>query len=233
MNEREIALQVVERSLGPLKQIDDLYRTAEMVQSQFEARVQEENARRQKWGIKRRIAFSLKGLIGASVAGFFLRVILWLKIKSELVLVFPFIAAFAVIIAVWKPIDKLFAGKSPVPEWEAEKNRRLQELAERIEYVASSNIEAINALPRDYRYYYAASFLEQALANYRADSMKEALNLYEDHVHKLKMESYQAENLRINQEQAGMIAEIERNTHQSAVANQIEAAAIIFAYLNN
>ena len=61
---------------------------------------------------------------------------------------------------------------------------RLEDISRNIQAVVQENQTLIDTMPRDYQYYYAGSFFEQALANGRADSMKEAINLFVEHLHR-------------------------------------------------
>lgn len=81
-------------------------------------------------------------------------------------------------------------------------------------YIA--NQETLDPLPRDYRYYDAAVFFESALANGRAESMKEAVNLYEEYLHRVRMEANGQQMLAMQQQQSQMLAYIERNSGVTA-----------------
>lgn len=52
-----------------------------------------------------------------------------------------------------------------------------------------TNIDILNILPKNYRYPLAANFIAEVLESGRADTMKEALNLYEEQLHRWRMEN--------------------------------------------
>lgn len=54
----------------------------------------------------------------------------------------------------------------------------------------------IDVIPPDYRYRDAMAFFYNALRNQRAMTMQEAVNLYEDHLHKNRIEAMEAEQLK-------------------------------------
>lgn len=58
-----------------------------------------------------------------------------------------------------------------------------------LEEFLKSNMELLNILPKNYRYPLAANFIAEVLENGRADSLKEAYNLYEEQIHRWKMEN--------------------------------------------
>lgn len=66
-------------------------------------------------------------------------------------------------------------------------------------YLAGHEIPELYVLPQDYRYLDAAKFILFYLENGRADNMKEACNLYEEELHRQKMENMQVDIL--NQQQ--------------------------------
>ena len=53
----------------------------------------------------------------------------------------------------------------------------------------------MDVIPPDYRYRQAMTFFYNALKNQRAMTMQEAVNLYEDYLHKNRMEQMQAEQI--------------------------------------
>ena len=53
----------------------------------------------------------------------------------------------------------------------------------------------VDVIPPDYRYRQAMTFFYNALKNQRAMTMQEAVNLYEDYLHKNRMEQMQAEQI--------------------------------------
>lgn len=74
---------------------------------------------------------------------------------------------------------------------------RSQEIERQLQMVnAAYTQEVAPWYPPAYCYVDAAEFLLQAVQNYRADTMKEAMNLYEDTMHKNRMEQAQQESLK-------------------------------------
>jgi len=63
------------------------------------------------------------------------------------------------------------------------------ELKIRLEDIIQEKKEIISIIPEKYRYPLAANFFAEVLENGRADSMKEAMNLYEEQLHRWKMEN--------------------------------------------
>lgn len=93
------------------------------------------------------------------------------------------------------------------------------------------NEEIIAQIPRDYRTYDAVSYFEHLLENGHADSMKEALILYDENVHRL---SQRLDNQRIiqqNIQQREMLAHIEQQTRTAAHNSSVAAAFSIASYI--
>lgn len=62
-------------------------------------------------------------------------------------------------------------------------------LKEKMDDIIQENREIISIIPDKYRYPMATDFFTEVLENGRADSLKEAMNLYEEQLHRWKMES--------------------------------------------
>lgn len=101
-----------------------------------------------------------------------------------------------------------------------EKNRQIQGIDEKISDLEYRRNELANELygpltayvPPDYQYSYAISSMYEYFVNMRARNITEAINLYEDELHKKKMESMQAQILHEQRVQSAMAT-------VSAVAN--------------
>ena len=103
----------------------------------------------------------------------------------------------------------------------------IQQTSAEIDQIALDNQDVINQLPRDYRCYDAAVYLEYVLANHLADSMKEAMHLYQMMLHQRRMENYQQQLILVNQRQAQMLTAIEQNTRLTSQA----AVSIALTYI--
>lgn len=109
---------------------------------------------------------------------------------------------------------------------------QMEQISQEIYRVTTENQALIDAMPRDYRYYDAVAFFERALVNGQADSMKEAINLYEEYIHRQNMELHDRQMLAQSQMQSDMLANIERSSHQTAVNSGIAAAFSVLNYLS-
>jgi len=76
---------------------------------------------------------------------------------------------------------------------------RSNELKQRIESVIKENIEVISLILEKYRYPLATSYLAEVIECGRAETMKEALNLYEEQLHRWRMENKMNEVLKKQQ----------------------------------
>ena len=67
--------------------------------------------------------------------------------------------------------------------------KQIKEIKSDMEELIIKNIDVISIIPEQYRYPLATNYIYEVLSNGRADSMKEALNLYEEQLHRWKMEN--------------------------------------------
>jgi len=205
MNSREEALSIVNTALAPLKKIDELYNTALNLSQQAEATATHSSAKASKGKVVSIIAgllvyFGLNRLFNSIFPN--VRIIIFAVIDAILgIIVFLF-------------VKKIFSGfGSNSQKTIAKKNEAIDRISTEIEQTAVENADIINSMPRDYRYYDAAVFIESALENGRAESMKEAINLYENHLHQMRMENYNRQILFANEQQCKMLTAIEDNTN--------------------
>ena len=110
---------------------------------------------------------------------------------------------------------------------QAVSSQYIRQASAEIDQIALDNQDVINQLPRDYRCYDAAVYLEYVLANRLADTMKEAMHLYQMMLHQRRMENYQQQLILANQRQAHMLTAIEQNTRLTSQA----AASIALSYI--
>ena len=108
---------------------------------------------------------------------------------------------------------------------------QMESISQEIYRVTTENQEKINLMPRDYRYYDAVAFFESALANGRADSMKEAINLYEETIHRQNMELNGRQMLEQCRMQSAMLANIEQYSKEAAINSGIAATFSVMNYL--
>lgn len=218
MNERDEAIALVQRSLPALKQLNDVYDQIEECDRKFN----EKYEKRKVFG--ERFSKAIGRIVG--IVSFF---VIWkivdkifvtfvepkLPARSWAVLwfiAFVFLVAILIDIFVTRAIN---LRAKPSKEAEAAHKEELKPFGEEVIRIYTENREDIDILPRDYRYYYAASYLESALINGRADSMKEALNLYETHLHQQTLEA--------NNQAALEIIEHQKETAQY-LSEQIDSA---------
>lgn len=76
---------------------------------------------------------------------------------------------------------------------------RSNDIKQRIESVIKEKIDVISLIPEKYRYPLATSYLTEVIECGRADTMKEALNLYEEQLHRWRMENKMNEVLKKQQ----------------------------------
>lgn len=109
--------------------------------------------------------------------------------------------------------------------------KQLDLISDKVEAIVNENLDLINNIGRDYRYYDAVAFFEKVIMNGQADSLKEATNLYEEYLHRLRMEINSQKLLEKAEQQVAMLAQIEINSYEAARNAGIAATFSIANYL--
>ena len=82
--------------------------------------------------------------------------------------------------------------------------------------VLEKNADIVAEIPRDYRTYHAVSFFSDAVANGKADTMKECMMQYDNYIHQLRMEQGQMNLFYRLQEQEEILSAIAASTQEAA-----------------
>lgn len=108
--------------------------------------------------------------------------------------------------------------------------RRILELEDEIKVLEQKNETEIRGLfpeiqivPSNYRYVIAVQYIVESFQNRRADTLKEAINLYEEQLHRWKLENASEQMLTLQRQQMSELNKINANTTVSAIANTITA----------
>lgn len=236
MNERELALEKVNLALPVYEKINELYFAANSLNQQaMAARADEERVRQ---NINKRHKTDWKNMnYGLFFIGFIILIPLMVAVDATLKKM-PFVSALlkiAILVgAVMLYLKRKARIKNKHEQTEAEINTmmpQMESISQEIYRVTTENQEKINLMPRDYRYYDAVAFFESALANGRADSMKEAINLYEETIHRQNMELNGRQMLEQCRMQSAMLANIEQYSKEAAINSGIAATFSVMNYL--
>lgn len=228
MNERTANLTNVQKTLPALRQINDLYNRGRSMRKERENKLLKHDFDASETRFL--VYIYLAGAV--FVASWFL--------MAGILKVFPWLPGFVIIpTMIGLPIAAVLWYRKNAKEDTRIKGMRLsneymakiEAISREIQTVAQKNTDIFTLLPRDYRYYDAAVFFEQAFANGRADTMKEAINLYETHLHQQSMERLGAQILKENRRQSAMLASIEANTYRTANAAESAANAAVIGFL--
>ena len=80
------------------------------------------------------------------------------------------------------------------------------------QYYENNNCQELYCVPSQYRYFVAISYIYECLNNGRASDLKEALNLFEEQMHRWRMEGYQQQTLALCEQQLKVSQAILVNT---------------------
>ena len=236
MNERELALEKVNLALPVYEKINELYFAANSLNQQaMAARADEERVRQ---NMNKRHKTDWKNMnYGLFFIGFIILIPLMVAVDSTLKKM-PFVSVLlkiAILVgAVMLYLKRKARIKNKHEQTEAEINTmmpQMESISQEIYRVTTENQEKINLMPRYYRYYDAVAFFESALANGRADSMKEAINLYEETIHRQNMELNGRQMLEQCRMQSAMLANIEQYSKEAAINSGIAATFSVMNYL--
>lgn len=230
MNEREFALEQVNTALPVFREINELYYAANSLNQQAMAVAADEDRYRQKTKKAFKWNFGYEG-VGA-ILGWNVPILVLQVLGMRTPQILAIAGAVAGGFLGHRLKKKLLDKKHQSTNQQIDSMKpQMEQISREIYRVTTENQEQINLMPRDYRYYDAVSFFENALTNGRADSLKEAINLYEEHIHRQNMELNSRQILHQNRMQSEMLANIEQSAQQAAVNTGITATFTILQYL--
>lgn len=114
----------------------------------------------------------------------------------------------------------------------AQNKRDLDCISEDICEIYRNNEQIISQIPRDYRTYDAVSYFEHLLENGHAETMKEALILYDEYLHRQSMLVDNQRMIQQNIQQRQMLEQIEATTNSAARSANVAAAFSIATFLS-
>ena len=171
--------------------------------------------------------FAFGWLVSIIVAGVFGPVLEEIGLVSDFStasLTFFFVVAFLIyaggltlaILMRNRSVNKMNANKEAIQKDIYAMRSRQDEL-----YMSICNV--LEKVPQDYRYYIAVNYIVDCLQKGRADSMKEAINLYEEQLHRWKLENAAMEAVILQQQQAASLRSIQASSRVAAVASTANA----------
>ena len=226
---RQAALADVQKALPVFQQINDLYLQAENLNQQVmmsQAKVADGNNRYGK----------LKGIIAVVLGYAVLNIIFYFVASISEALAIPYIIAVVVgLIVLYNKVKRQDLEKRnlAVQQTRDALTPQMEAISQEVYRIFMENEAVILPIPRDYRNLAAVTFFESALANGRADSMKEALNLYEEHLHRTALEMNSQLALEQSRRQSAMLADIEASSRQTAINSGIAAGFSVLNFLSN
>lgn len=170
----------------------------------------------ENWGAERKEKSFYRSLgsdIGLCITIFLINMLVWVAIFSAEVQ-FPFLSydgfdivyfilAVGVILCflclLYRNASAKKACSGFTKEWEISGIQKLDDMnkqkgeliAKRKELVRNKAVETLSLLPPKYIYLEAIDYFIDVVTNMRADTIKEAVNLYEEHLHRQRMEAAQ------------------------------------------
>lgn len=236
MTEREETLRIVNDAIPTLKQIDILYTEATSSQehlSQMQSALDEKAAKK---GLRGVLAFLGGSVIFQLIGSVLLPVIKLLPpaIGDPVLIGLSTVIVIIAVRWVYKLLGiPLARRQADLDRQKAQTQTRMDAISQEIYRLTVQNAEKLNALPRDYCYYDAAVYFERVLANGQADSMKECLSLYEEYLHRQRLEADSRRMLEENQRQSEMLESIRRTSTAAAVNSGVAATFSVLTFASS
>lgn len=151
--------------------------------------------------------------------------------ETEQLLATPYDWKYATLFAAWFLLwfSLIFIGIFRVRRKYRKNQKRIDELTSRQSVYTDLVTQIYNEAnisdfyPRLYFYEYAASCIYTYIFNRQADSLKEAMNLYENHLHQVRMEQGMSEQLAALQRAERLLTRIDANSRAAAASASIAA----------
>lgn len=229
MNEREQAISVVNNALPIYDKINELYLTATNLEQQAmvkRALAQQKAARSVKPALYPILTFIAMDIL-FYISAFLSEIFPVMRTVTALIVPTTIIAC----ITVYKVQKRKAQELAQVDT--SEFDDQIVELSDDVVRFIENNQEIINTIPRDYRFYDAVAFFEKVLANGQADSMKEAMNLYDRHTHERTLERNSQLSIERANQQSAMLAQIERNSREMVRNSNMAAVFSIATFLKS
>lgn len=143
------------------------------------------------------------------------------QFRSFSTLIFISIIVFIFVSVIWI-IMSYFSKKSQLSKLENKLQNKKDELASinrNLYDIATTIKDKITILPPDYQYSMAAEYIYSCLRNQRANTIGEAVNLYEDQLHKWRVENSLQQLNQMQKEQAASLRYIKATSGIAAAAS--------------
>lgn len=219
-------------ALPVLKEINDLYNAGESIRQRIAMRKTNKKADYSKTA---KLKAALAAIVLYSVLTLILRTIIArIVMKTGFGGLVPIycIIGIGVCVYVYFHLKNYFANLNPTETaTDISAEKQLEKISGEIYRLTTENNSILEKIPADYRCYDAVLFMDRALRNGRADSKKEVINLYEEELHRRRLEANSAVSVHIQQQQCKMLSDIEYNSRRAAVNSGIAATFSILAYL--
>lgn len=221
-NERDFFINIFEKALSPLKEIDKLSITKNNINN---------NINKLNNRINRKKSIVLL-IVLPSILGFWLSFIIAggiygpKLIENGLRRGFKILIIFAILIAIVTLIIYFVARYLKIRFITKPKINNLMneinKIDSEINNIVDQNTEILKDIPPKYCYFFSVNYMYETMVNQRADLLKEAINIYEDQIHKWKVENYQQQLIEINRQHQVALQNISRHTRNTAIATTID-----------
>lgn len=226
MNDKKELLKTLQTAVGVLREADGLHENCCEIEEKIDVLKQDMSKYKMSWAILSILAspiilITLIGGVGGGSAGYIL-----------------FSIALIIVAGILIYFD-IQHDKTRRARLSGEIGRREDDLkASRTTlntYIAN-NFKLVMEIPERYRYYHAVSCFVDYISSSRSDTLKEAINLYEEEMHRKRMEMGQQELLAMQKEQQRTLdsinqyaASINRQAGVNNFLTSVGAAASISA----
>ena len=232
ISEREMALSKVNNAIPVFSKINELYYRANTINQRAQANEADlEYTRRHNGSVKGLLISLVVGALIGDLLASIIRLIFKVNSAAANNIILDVFVIGGAVLSVLLSIMIMKNKKRYISEEQNIMDKRLASISDEICDITIKNDAVISQIPRDYRYYEAVEYFEKVLANGAAESMKEAIALYEESCHRRNIElnnSIIADQMRA---QTQMMKYIEDNTGRTAYNSGIAATFSVLNYL--
>lgn len=114
-----------------------------------------------------------------------------------------------------------------------EEEEKLKLNIDEMNQIINDNKDVLFVIPEKYRYAHAVAFMLEYLQTLRADNFKEAINLYEEEMHRIRMEQGQQQIILIQNQQQRALNSINNYNKAMTVMSAVNTAANVSSAFSN
>ncbi|MBQ7973212.1 MAG: hypothetical protein IJ291_07145 [Lachnospiraceae bacterium] len=155
----------------------------------------------------------------------------WIHLVIAILLILFFLVGSILLFVLNGILNKKRKQKLAVRLKEEEEKLKLN--IDEMNQIINDNKDVLFVIPEKYRYAHAVAFMLEYLQTLRADNFKEAINLYEEEMHRIRMEQGQQQIILIQNQQQRALNSINNYNKAMTVMSAVNTAANVSSAFSN